>query len=366
MPCFHPIFAEEVILSDGHSEMSGEEFRYLSTLRRLNLRQLVDGEYVLDASRLPVRYRFLKDFTIDDYEKALREGNLSVKRFPCRKCLGCRLDHSHMWADRILMELPYAEQSWFLTLTYDDMYVPEADLVSRSTGEILSRGQTLVKKHVQDFLKRLRFNSGQKFRYFLAGEYGSKTLRPHYHMILFGLSLTEDDLHARPKNFEGDQYWTSDLISKCWHYGYHIVGKVTWESAAYVARYTLKKAKASHETFWQEVSGLEPEFQTMSRKPGLGYQFYVDHEDFFKESYYNMSTPNGGRRVYPSDYFRTLFKRELSSNQSVLFDRGRASTYNAALAAQIKLKLSDKSLSAMTEDAERSLESRLKGLIRDL
>lgn len=225
---------------------------------------------------------------------------------PCRKCVGCRLSKSREWANRILMEQLYHSESWFLTLTYDDEHLPRRYAADIATGEVIDEAihGTLWKRDVQLFLKRLRFD-GQSFRYYMAGEYGTKQMRPHYHLIMFGLHL--QDLKPLRRNFCGQQYWTSDYIDKFWDKGYHILGKVSWQSAAYVARYTMKKATHGIDKSWYQKLNIEPEYQAMSLKPGIGYQYYVDHPDMFRFKYFNMSTPDGGIKITPPEYFRKRY-----------------------------------------------------------
>lgn len=352
MSCFHPLYGRILDIDRRSSDEKGDDLRYkdywLSDTPQGHIKRRVD---------------FLSEYTDFDYENDLRHGRPLPRKFPCRKCLGCRLDHSHQWADRLLMELPYHESSWFLTLTYDDDFVQLRPGVDRSTGEIVSQHMTLVKDDVQKFLKRLRKNSGQKVRYYCAGEYGSTTARPHYHFIVYGLVLT--DLSVLRTNFAGEVYYVSDFISKCWPYGFHVLAKVTWESAAYVARYTIKKAKAEYNDNWFEYAGIEPEFQTMSNRPGIGYQFFVDHPDFFDYDFYDLSTGDGGRRIYPPDYFVKLYKRQDARHEADLYDRAETKYVNQVEKERVMLMFSDKSLSALNADQERRLDKCLSGLVRD-
>lgn len=84
----------------------------------------------------------------------------------------CRLNRRRLWTHRLLLEQLKHGDSCFLTLTYDEKHLPE--------------GGSLVPKHAQDFLKRLRSKTNLKLRYYLVGEYGEDTERPHYHVALFG------------------------------------------------------------------------------------------------------------------------------------------------------------------------------------
>lgn len=272
LACYHPIEAWDMTLDFEH-----------------------DPQRVID---------FRGPCSFEQRQRLIRQGRLL--QLPCRKCVGCRLSKSREWANRVVMEQLYHTDCWFLTLTYDDDHLPPSYPVDPATGEILSVHATLVKSDLQGFLKRLRFNSGQQIRYFAAGEYGSQTYRPHYHLLLFGLKLS--DLSVISHNFAGQPYFVSDLIAKCWPQGIHILGPVTWQSASYVARYTMKKATHGFDRFYYDAAGIQPEFQTMSLKPGIGYRYYVDNPDLFDYTTFNVSTPDGGRTMVPPEYFRKLFR----------------------------------------------------------
>lgn len=286
-----------------------------------------------------------------------RQGRVLL--LPCRHCVGCRLDKSREWANRIIMEQLYHQESWFLTLTYDDEHLPKSYPVS-DAGEIVSVHSTLVKKDFQDFMKRLRFNSGQNIRYYAAGEYGTQTYRPHYHVLLFGLHL--DDLEVISKSALGDQYYTSDFIAKCWPYGIHILGNVTWNSAAYVARYTMKKATHGYTKEYYDLAGIQSEFQSMSLKPGIGRRFYDDHPDLFKYDTFNVSTPAGGHKMTTPEYFRKLYKE---SNPREYVQSTHLKFVNAEIRRHLKLMLTDKDYYDILRDEEEKKLSSITSLIRD-
>ena len=119
--------------------------------------------------------------------KELYPGSVVI---PCGKCLGCRLDYSRQWADRMMLELETSGSAVFVTLTYDNDHATCCKTDEYGNDMFY----TLVKKDFQDFMKRLRGSSlvnGKKLRFYAAGEYGDNTFRPHYHAILFGLSIAD-------------------------------------------------------------------------------------------------------------------------------------------------------------------------------
>ena len=170
---------------------------------------------------------------------------------PCGKCLQCRIKRRTEWTLRLTHELDYHEDSSFITLTYQDKYLPE--------------NCSLVKTDLQKFFKRLRKRiRPRKIKYFACGEYGEKTYRPHYHAIVYGLSLSLQDqmevIHAWPYCD-----WSNDEIYK------GAFGIAEQDSINYVAGYVTKKLSGPEEKLIYLDQGLEPTFKISSQGLGLDY-----------------------------------------------------------------------------------------------
>jgi hypothetical protein len=199
---------------------------------------------------------------------------------PCGQCIGCRLKYSQEWAIRLMHEEQMHEESCFITLTMNDEY-----LMSRDNP------YSLDKREFQRFMKRLRKRYGNQIRYFHCGEYGEKNNRPHYHAIIFGMDFKDKELFTVRDEI---RLYTSEILSELWPHGFSTIGDVTFESCAYVARYVLKKQKGKnaedHYIRWDPSTGegtpIEPEYATMSRKPGIGKSWF----DKYRSD------------VYPHDY----------------------------------------------------------------
>lgn len=127
--------------------------------------------------------------------------------------------------------------------------------------------RSLRKKDAQDFMKRLRFASDVPLRYYLCGEYGTHTLRPHYHICLFGSNFHEDRKHYKTTP-EGFHYYNSETLNDRWGFGHVVIAELTFETAAYTARYVTKKISGAKAP--EHYGQREPEFALMSRRPGLG------------------------------------------------------------------------------------------------
>lgn len=210
---------------------------------------------------------------------------------PCGKCPACRLQYARTWANRCMLEAKYHDNNWFVTLTYSDDCVPH----SATTGAL-----TLEKDALSAFIKRLRKYTGQKLRYYGCGEYGSHTMRPHYHVIIFGLSLDDTVFWRRDKR--GYSIFRSPTLEKAWKYGNVEVGAVTWDSCCYVARYVQKKVGNDPAAY--SKLGLVPEYIRMSRRPGIGYQYFEDHvSEIYSYSDMYIATDHGGIVCKPPRYY---------------------------------------------------------------
>lgn len=231
---------------------------------------------------------------------------------PCGKCVGCRLDYSRGWADRCVLESldKDPESCWFLTLTYDDNHIE-----TEKRSLLTDKGTlTLYPKDVQDFMKRLRIEwfrryNAENIRFYLAGEYGSTTARPHYHMLVYNLPIP--DLTFYKSNIHGDQLFNSDEIEDLWGHGFVVIGKLEWKTAAYTARYVLKKFKGKSKEETDEhykLVGLLPEFTRSSRRPGIAREYYENHSaEIYKND--EIILPNG-KITKPPKYFDKLMKDE--------------------------------------------------------
>lgn len=181
----------------------------------------------------------------------------SGQAFPCGRCLPCLLKRKRTWTHRIMLESLCHGDNAFVTLTYEDAKLP-----------VTSRGlPTLVPEHVRDFLKRLRKAvSPLRLRYFLVGEYGDATERPHYHLALFGYPTC---LYGRSRydRFHADCCVHCDRLSSVWGYGHVLLGELSTHSAQYVAGYVTKKLNRTDD---RRLNGRWPEFSRMSLRPGLG------------------------------------------------------------------------------------------------
>uniref|UniRef100_A0AAU8B149 Replication initiator protein n=3 Tax=unclassified Microvirus TaxID=338099 RepID=A0AAU8B149_9VIRU len=365
MSCYHPLKAWPIGLTEAGKT------KYKITSYDVHHLEMRNGIWNTCTTELLSPYR---DKSVMDFVE-----------IPCGKCIGCRLEYSRQWANRCMLELQYHQSAYFVTLTYNDEHVPVSYYDDPETGEAFP-SLTLRKRDFQLFMKRLRkrfckygsrtvgelsLSSGiysDSIRFFAAGEYGSETYRPHYHAILFGLELNDLILYKKSRGFS---YYYSLSLQECWSeyvsgcylpLGYVVVAPVTWETCAYVARYTMKKLTGPETDFYTQFN-IEPPFSLMSRKPGIGRQWYDDHPDCMSVEYINVSTSDGGRKFRPPKYYEKLYEIEYPEKSAAL----KATRKRMAEEAK-KFKLSKTTLNYMDylQVEEDCLEGRIKSLERKL
>lgn len=214
---------------------------------------------------------------------------------PCGRCIGCRLDYSRMWAMRSVHEAKMHQHNCFVTLTYNDGHLPENGSLSSS--------------YIQSWLKRFRYKYGDGIRYLMAGEYGAKTGRPHYHILFFGFDFPDKYPWSCRR---GHIYYRSPGLEELWRdanssesNGISVVGNVCFESAAYVARYVTKKVFGANAK--KHYGDREKEFLRVSRMPGLGNEFFQKYwQDMFNLGYVVMENKGNFFKAPIPRYYQNL------------------------------------------------------------
>lgn len=242
---------------------------------------------------------------------------------PCGQCIGCRLERSRQWAIRCMHEASLYKNNCFITLTYSDDHLPS--------------DMSLHYDDFQKFMKRLRkrfkglepsanVNSNEKYpiRFYMAGEYGENFGRPHFHACIFNFDFPDKKLWQRTSS--GSRIYRSSELERLWSFGYSSIGEVNFQSAAYVARYIMKKVtgrmeKAEGKPQWScglehyqycdletgEIKQLQPEFNKMSLKPGIGADWYNKYKnDVYPHDYVVVN----GKKVKPPKFYDKLYKND--------------------------------------------------------
>lgn len=248
-------------------------------------------------------------------------------KLPCGKCIECRLEYARQWAVRCVHEAQIHPENVFLTLTYNEENLPKK----------------LEYKHFQDFMKRLRKAYGDNINYFVTGEYGEKTKRPHWHAIIFNWS--PKDLQYFRSNERGDKIYKSANLDKLWQKGHTEVGSVTFESAGYVARYASKKLVHGNDK--------DHDFHPISKKstrPAIGKRFL---EKYYKDifNYGKLILENGSHTSIPRYYEKWLQKHD-----PVLWE-----TYVTKIKADKSLKAGERSKKELEQTIKINDKRGLKG-----
>lgn len=193
----------------------------------------------------------------------------------------------------------------------------QRDIASTDDAHVRSRTHedSLIPTDLQRFMKKLRWelstrNPSTRVRFYAVGEYGELTKRPHYHIALFGEDFSGDRKHRRTS---GDYHcYESPTLNRLWTYGRHEIGELTTDSAAYIARYVMKKVNGKkadehyrRETADGEVYYLNPEFSHMSRRPGIGRDWL---ETYQTDVYPHDHVIVNGHKFKPPRYYDKLME----------------------------------------------------------
>lgn len=286
---------------------------------------------------------------------------------PCGQCIGCRLERSRQWAIRCVHESKQYERNAFITLTYSPDYLP--------------KDGSLHKDHFQKFMKRLRKKiSGvlnEKIRFFHCGEYGEvcKTCnetknkckcgsgryipaigRPHYHACIFGFDFPDKTFYSERG---GCRLYRSVMLEELWPVGYSTVGDVTFESAAYVARYITKKING--EKAEEHYKGKLPEYITMSRggnvkgSRGIGAAWFNDYSsDVFPSDEVIL---RGKVMRPPRAYDRWLEIDDNATFQKIKVDRKAKAVQNSDDNTMARLRTKEQCKIAQFKLLKRGIEN---------
>lgn len=264
---------------------------------------------------------------------------------PCGSCVGCRLKRSKEWAIRCIHEAKMHDRNSFITLTYDDNKLPY-----RPFG-VPPANKSLYYPDFQLFMKRLRKAANVPVRFYMAGEYGENFGRSHFHACIFGYDFS--DKKPFKKTPSGSIIYTSSQLEKLWPYGFSSVGNVDFQSAAYVARYIMKKITGNdaylhysldeYDPLTGEICSKIPEFNKMSLKPGIGAVWL---DKYNTDVYPHDSVIVKGREMRPPRYYDKLLARAVLEPDKSRFEVTPAilNEYDLMLQARLdkaKLQLDD-------------------------
>ena len=277
------------------------------------------------------------------------EPNLEL---PCNKCPSCKLRKAKEWALRCWHESQMHDASCAITLTYEDKHMPDYE--------------NLDHRDFQLFIKRLRKKiclyttdregesvCANPISYFMCGEYGDKTHRPHYHVILYG-HYPSDAEYIYTKN--GHRYFKSETLLKLWKKGFADFTNVSYQNSGYIARYTLKKQLPNEDTQDRytyldsndELQTRKFEYIRMSTDPAIGLKWIQKYADQTIQNDYVLD-PNGYQCPVPRYYVDYLSDyvccETAAKNKQARIEKARANPDNSperlkqkAICTEAKLK----------------------------
>jgi len=287
---------------------------------------------------------------------------------PCGRCINCRLNRAQQWAIRITHEAQLHDTNSFVTLTYSDENLPlhnslnprhftlfmkrlrknlttqkqkheqnltpitkkilnitvqppaYVDVAAKSPGDRpgvhpsppLIEAGSYTGRNLEELAGGASSNRAKRgpLRYYHCGEYGGQTRRPHYHAILFGFRPDDGILWSEKG---GNKLWLSPYLTEIWGLGNVWFGDVSPQSANYVSRYVVKKisgpAAFEHYTSIDGITGeivpIYPEYATMSRRPGIGADWFEKYSDY---TYAHDHVILNGKAVKPPLFYDNRLK----------------------------------------------------------
>lgn len=213
-----------------------------------------------------------------------------MQQVPCGRCLECLKLRVNSWYIRLLNEKNSSLNALFVTLTYSDDNLRFSD----------NGNMSLDYRDTQLFWKRLRKahpKDSPKIKYFLVGEYGTKTHRPHYHAIVFNCN--------------------PDLIQKAWGLGQIHIGNAKEGSIYYTLKYALKRVGK-----WSKSDEDDRNVEKALMSRGLGLNFLTDDMVAFYQA--DVSRPvtllDGQKLPLPRYYRDKLYnqKQKLKRNRILI------------------------------------------------
>ena len=283
----------------------------------------------------------------------------------CGQCIPCQLSYSADKATQMMMHKKYGYNGteypdgtcWFITCTYEDEYLKTHKTIDTDTGEIFEGISLSIKDH-QNFMKRLRKHyKGCKIQFIVAGEYGSQTHRPHLHYIIYGLPLDQTKFVKMHMNNMNQPTWKLDELTEIWGMGHVEIGRLSWESCAYVARYTLKKA-FKRDKWWYEAQGMHPEFIIWSN--GIGKQHFVNsYKQIYTTDTVSILKKGAGTSVKPPKSYDRMLK-EIDPQLYEEIKRKRE------YIVQTSEKMINSSTDLSPEERRQISEARMKQVMKDI
>lgn len=264
--------------------------------------------YIPGKDKEPGWIKFIPKRVDQNYRQLKEKYGDALITLPCGKCEECIRDYATTWAVRCAIEAEQWEHNWFITLTYNNAFIPKNGKCS--------------KKDINDFIDKLAGGHKLKtFKYWIAGEIGPLTHRPHYHGILFNFPLP--DLKIIGKKENGFTIYESETLNKAWGKGFIQIGTAEDDAAAYCAKYAAK--------------GGTENFKPMMSK-GIGLKYILEHQEFIN-TYGYIPGKKGKKYKIPRYYFKKIITEEAQKLKERQKAKARAKTAEHARFDHLEIHL---------------------------
>lgn len=255
---------------------------------------------------------FLADGKTISWSQKHYSKEYATFQLPCGKCLECRLEYARQWAVRCVHEAQMFKNNCFVTLTYSDENLKSDKLDYRDFQLFVMRLRSKIRYDIRKSYgplwkklsktKKKEIYETDSIGFFVTGEYGEETKRPHWHAIIFNW-YPSDATYFR-SNERGDRIFKSDLLDGLWSSGHSEIGSVTFDSAGYCARYAAKKLVHGRD----EEHDFHP-ISKKSSKHAIGKKWVeAFHDDAFNHGY--IVLPDGATCSIPRYYQKWLQKHK--------------------------------------------------------
>lgn len=286
---------------------------------------------------------------------------------PCRSCLDCYNQSRREWIARSVAEAQCHDKMLFVTLTYDDEKIPKVEHVDRDTGEVLFH-HTLRYRDFQLFMKKFRKEFDIPIRFMCCGEYGSRTFRPHYHAIFYGIGLSDiPDAVPHSRSKTGDFLYSSEYLDKLWKKGYTLVADANTATIAYVAGYVAKKADTVEAKSFYDYFNIARPFIRASLRPALGSEWFRAHIDDFSSRYDYHSVPTSDEpvKIYLTSNWKSKYDAKVFNDVYDALGLQGAFKFNDGSVDRRALLLDDYFLHLDTDMSREDFNHTLQDILRD-
>lgn len=350
MPCTSPLIRIEY-----HKTLYNKSGQPYLASRIIGQKDITDYEHF-------TKYEEMRTTgTLPDWMRYFETGKnryliTQVHKIPCGHCMSCRLAHSREWAQRCVAEASVYKNNWFFTLTYDEEHLPQ-----NKTGTGTLRPDDLTK-----FMKDLRRHWEYHFkkydiRFFACGEYGETTERPHYHAEIFNLWIPPEEMKPLYITQDHKQIWTCERIEKIWGKGIIAIGECNWNTSAYVARYITKKQIGKDATNYYKDKDCIPEFIRMSRRPGIGFRYFMENEtEIYKNDEIIQSNMKGAISQKPCKYYDKLYDLDYPERMEEIKEKRKQMAIETAKVRLSKTTLPEKEYLQVQARTQAQKAKRLK------